>query len=462
MIFHAHRAHNALMMGFGDGFAIMLSLAIGGFLRWWVFGLPLVPPWSWVMIPAWLVLAYNANLLPGWGIGIVDELRRVVYQLSLLFGGTAIILFLTQEATVTSRFTLVAAYVASLPLVPLVRTVVKKTLIGRDLWGVPTVVYGSGDTGQRVVDALTEEAGLGYRIVGMFDDDPDLWGDAYREIPILGSTSQSISLAAVAILAMPNAPRQQIQELLEGPLSHYRQVVIIPDLINVPTLWVKSRNLAGILGLEIASRLLDPVARFAKRAADLLFTVLLAPLWAPQFAIIYAAIWLEDRHSPLFRQERVGEGGRLFYVLKFRTMVHDAEAVLARRLDEDEEIRSEWETSFKLKDDPRITRVGKVLRKLSLDEIPQLINVLRGDMSLVGPRPLPQYHLDELPHRVRELRSRVRPGMTGMWQISGRSDAGNDGMIRWDAFYVQNWSAWLDVVILVRTLRVVLRGHGAY
>ncbi len=140
------------------------------------------------------------------------------------------ILFLTQEAGITSRFTLVVGYLASIPLVPFVRTIVKKTLIARDLWGVPTVVYGSGDTGHRVVDALKEEAGLGYRLVGMFDDDPEMWGDAYEDIPILGSTNQSISQAAVAILAMPHAPRQRIQEMLEGPLSHYRQVVIIPDL----------------------------------------------------------------------------------------------------------------------------------------------------------------------------------------------------------------------------------------
>jgi Undecaprenyl-phosphate galactose phosphotransferase WbaP len=450
------------MMGISDGFALTVAVALGGFLRWWIFGLPLIPAWSWLMIVVWWVVAYNSQLLPGWGIGIVDELRRVFYQLSLLFGGTTVVLFLTQDAGMTSRFTLVVGYLASIPLVPFVRTIVKKTLIARDLWGVPTVVYGSGDTGHRVVDALKEDAGLGYRLVGMFDDDPEIWGDAYEDIPILGSTNQSISQAAVAILAMPHAPRQRIQEMLEGPLSHYRQVVIIPDLIDMPTLWVKSRDLAGIMGLEIASRLLDPVARFTKRAADLLFTILFAPFWVPLFGLVAAAIWLEDRHDPFFLQERIGEGDRPFFVRKFRTMVHNAEDVLERRLQEDPELKAEWQANFKLKDDPRITRVGRLLRKLSLDEIPQLINVLKGEMSLVGPRPLPRYHLDELPHRVRDLRARVRPGMTGMWQISGRSDTGNDGMVRWDAFYVQNWSAWLDMVILVRTLRVVFRGEGAY
>ncbi|MEM6338258.1 MAG: sugar transferase, partial [Bacteroidota bacterium] len=148
--------------------------------------------------------------------------------------------------------------------------------------------------------------------------------------------------------------------------------------------------------------------------------------------------------------------------LKFRTMVKDAEAVLKRRLDEDPALRREWETTFKLRKDPRITRVGRLLRRFSLDELPQLINVLRGEMSLVGPRPLPAYHHEELTDRVRTLRERIRPGLTGLWQVSGRSDSGNEGLERWDAYYVRNWSLWLDIVILTRTVRAVLGGKGAY
>ena len=143
-------------------------------------------------------------------------------------------------------------------------------------------------------------------------------------------------------------------------------------------------------------------------------------------------------------------------------MVPDADAVLETALAADPALREEWDAHFKLEADPRITRVGRVLRRTSLDELPQLFNVLRGDMSLVGPRPLPQYHHDELPERVRALRERVRPGITGLWQVSGRSDSGTLGMERWDPYYVRNWSLWLDAVILVRTLKVVARGSGAY
>jgi lipopolysaccharide/colanic/teichoic acid biosynthesis glycosyltransferase len=173
-------------------------------------------------------------------------------------------------------------------------------------------------------------------------------------------------------------------------------------------------------------------------------------------------IWIEDRRAPLFFQERIGRDGKPFHTIKFRTMVPDAEAVLQRKLREDAELRLEWETFFKLRKDPRVTSVGRFLRRTSLDEIPQLLNVLRGEMALVGPRPLPMYHHSELPARVRSLRQQVPPGITGLWQVSGRSDSGNEGMIEWDPYYVENWSLSLDSRILARTVSVVLKGSGAY
>jgi lipopolysaccharide/colanic/teichoic acid biosynthesis glycosyltransferase len=143
-------------------------------------------------------------------------------------------------------------------------------------------------------------------------------------------------------------------------------------------------------------------------------------------------------------------------------MVPNAERVLEESLKKDESLRAEWEKNFKLKKDPRITRVGRFLRKTSLDEIPQLVNVLDGTMSLVGPRPLPEYHFTELSPQVRSLRNKVRPGITGLWQVSGRSDSGNEGMEKWDPYYVRNWSIWLDVVILFRTFKAVFFASGAY
>lgn len=266
----------------------------------------------------------------------------------------------------------------------------------------------------------------------------------------------------MALLAMPDIDRAQLPALLEGPLSHYKQIIILPDLFEIPTLWVRSRDIGGVLGLEITSNLLDPLARLLKRTMDLVLVSITVPLWLPLCLIVALSIRLEDGGDPLYFQERLGKNDVPFKTIKFRTMVPEAERVLQEKLDSDPALRAEWETHFKLRRDPRITRVGAWLRASSLDELPQLINVLRGEMSLVGPRPLPEYHQRQLAARTQHLRTRLRPGLTGLWQISGRSDIGNDGMERWDAYYVRNWSVWLDLVILFRTTRAVVKGSGAY
>ena len=202
--------------------------------------------------------------------------------------------------------------------------------------------------------------------------------------------------------------------------------------------------------------------RTIKHIVEISIIIAALPFWGMMCVLIYLAILFEDGHNPIFKQERLGKDGRMFYTFKFRTMVPDAEKVLERMLAQDEQLRQEWELFYKLRQDPRITRIGRFLRRTSLDELPQLINVLRGEMALVGPRPLSKYHLNALPDEVCRVRATVKPGITGMWQVSGRSDAGNDGFKRWDPYYVKNWSLALDVHILLRTVRVVLNGKGAY
>ena len=458
---------NAGALAVVESLALALALVAAGALRQalvgdgqWVIG------YGWVVVPMYLVGAALARLLPGWGLGVVEELRRV----TLLLGGAFLLTLagmwlantnvLGEDAA--SRLTLVLAFGLAVPLVPLARALTKAALIRRDLWGVEVVIYGAGQAGSKIVRQLHEERGLGYIPSAVFDDNDRRWGDYLDTVPIVGSTDNVAPDAAVAFLAIPGVDAQRQAELLEGPLACYRTVIVLPDLVDAPSLWVRARDFAGILGLEVTSTLTRPLPKALKRAFDLTVVLLLVPFWVPVVALAMALIWLEDRGSPFYAQRRVGRDGRTFGALKLRTMVTDAESVLQAALDADPALRQEWEITFKLEDDPRITRVGAFLRRASLDELPQLINVLRGEMSLVGPRPLPAYHHDELPARVRELRERVRPGITGLWQVSGRSDSGNVGMERWDPYYVRNWSLWLDAVILVRTVRVVFKGSGAY
>ncbi|MCS6770543.1 MAG: undecaprenyl-phosphate galactose phosphotransferase WbaP [Kiritimatiellae bacterium] len=418
--------------------------------------------WMLYLLGAWVVGAYVAKLLPGWGLGPVEELRRTFFLLLTVFAGTTAMLFWGKAAEATSRFTLTLGFLLSIIVVPSLRTEIKRILLRREAWGVPVVIYGKLEAVRKAVHALREERGLGYHPAGVFLDEPDPLPRRMEDLEVLGSVDQFTTSAPIAILAANGLSPQRVTDLMDGPLANYRRVVIVPDMTESPTLWVRPRDFMGLLGIEIPCNLLDPLARVLKRTLDLSIVILTAPLWVPISVLLSLLIWLEDRKSPIFRQERIGIGGRVFYALKFRTMHPDAERILRERLEADPRLRAEWEANFKLKNDPRITRMGRFLRATSLDELPQFINVLRGEMSLVGPRPLPRYHHEALPERARQLRERVRPGITGLWQVSGRSEAGHAAMPRWDTYYVRNWSIWLDIVILVRTIRAVLSQHGAY
>ena len=214
---------------------------------------------------------------------------------------------------------------------------------------------------------------------------------------------------------------------------------------------------------ELRQNLLNPINRWLKRALDIVAALILGALSLPVLAC--AAIWIKlvSPGKVFYQQERRGEGGRSLWIPKLRTMHPNAERLLLRVLSESPEIHAEWKCHFKLKKDPRIlSPIGGLLRKTSLDELPQLWTVLKGEMSLVGPRPFPEYHLDQFDSRFRTLRGRVKPGLTGLWQVSDRSDGDLAVQEALDTYYIRNWSLWLDLYILARTVRAVVFPRGAY
>ncbi len=460
--YHRRRLGDAMVLALAEGMAIWAALLLANALEIGLTGSAFFPRWAWGMPVLWWIIAAMVRLLPGWGLGAAEELRRLVLSLGMLFMGIMVFLFLARRSTASARFLLSVGGILAMGLVPMARYLARGLLIRLNKWGIPTVIYGGNGMVERVIRALRQEPQLGYVPVGIFHWDEALWGDRLEGLPVLGGIDQNTPEATTAIVAVPGLTAEQLRLLLDGPLSLYKQVVLIPELAGVPSLWVRATSLGGTLALEITSNLLDPFSQVFKRTLDLFLTLITLPVWLPLVGLTALLVWLEDRHSPFFIQERIGRGGKTFRVIKLRTMKPNAEAILQCYLESHPELRAEWQENFKLKDDPRVTRVGRWLRRFSLDELPQLLNVLKGEMSLVGPRPLPAYHHYELPQQVQLLRARVRPGMTGLWQINGRSDVGSEAMARWDAFYVRNWSIWLDLVVLMRTLRVVLKGYGAY
>ena len=202
-------------------------------------------------------------------------------------------------------------------------------------------------------------------------------------------------------------------------------------------------------------------SRALKRTIDIVASALLIVVLLPIALLIVLAIMVDSPGPVVFVQRRVGRGGAEFSLIKFRTMRADADAVLDDALARDPGLRAEWEQTRKLRDDPRVTRVGRFLRRLSLDELPQLLNVLIGTMSLVGPRPVREDEVRIFGDRAASVLS-VRPGLTGLWAVSGRSDISYEDRVALEHRYVEGWSMWLDLRILARTIPAVARGHGAY
>ncbi len=459
--FYRRFALNAAAVAAADALVVASALLLSNLLLWWINEIPFSIQSGFLIVPAWTVVSAIARLLPGWGLGVVDELRRIQGALFIMFAVVLLVSFFTRAELAASRIVFLSTYLISAICIPLARAAARGLVIHFGCWGVPASIYGDPRSVATVIQALREERGLGYIPAAIFSNDV-AQGQVVCGVPVLGRLHNTTYRTPVAIVSMGNASRRTLIETLEGPLEVYRRVILIPDLMEAPSLWVTPRDMQGILGLEITKNLLNPFARAFKRFIDLAVVLMASPLWVPLVALLYLLIWLEDRKNPIFLQPRVGRGGGTFRTVKFRTMVPNAEEVLKKALQKNPVLRKEWEANFKLRKDPRITRVGRLLRKTSLDEIPQLFNVLRGTMSLVGPRPLPAYHFEELPEQVRFLRDMVQPGITGLWQVSGRSESGNEGMEKWDPYYVRNWSIWLDLVIVARTFKAVCCAQGAY
>ena len=242
-----------------------------------------------------------------------------------------------------------------------------------------------------------------------------------------------------------------------GLFSH---ILVIPDLFGFASLGVPAKDIGGVLGIEVRQELLLPWPRFMKRLMDVTLTVVGALAISPILIELAILIKLDSPGPIVYWQERLGRDGTRFRAAKFRSMYGDGEQRLKAVLDADPKLKAEYEEFHKLSSDPRVTRVGRVLRKYSLDELPQLWNVLRGEMSLVGPRPYLEREVPEM-QQQETIILRAMPGMTGLWQVGDRNATGFSERLRTDVHYVRNWSPWLDVYILARTFGVVIAGTGS-
>ncbi len=418
------------------------------------------------LIAVWVGLRALLGLYPGYGLDSVEQLRRHIYSVLATLGILAVFALSFRFGDLLSRLLLLLVFAGLLVLTPFVQYLVKRAMKKVGLWGKPVVVLGYKETGARVVRLLKEKWELGYDPVSIFD---------YRlEAPVgpfEGMDAQQVLASVVdfarqngvdtAIFAMPYARREQLAKLISLASLSFRHVLVIPNLSGITNSAVVARDLAGTFAVEIKYNLLNPWALRAKRVTDLVATVVGGTLILPLLFILALLIYLESGRPILYKDRRMGKDGKPFSCLKFRTMVSDAEALLQRMLEEDARFREEYSKYHKLRDDPRVTRIGRFLRKTSLDELPQLWNVLRGEMSLVGPRPYLPRESTEIGVTQSEI-LRVPPGITGPWQVAGRNHASFGDRVQMDACYVRDWSIWLDLVLLARTVKTLVLDQGAY
>jgi len=313
-----------------------------------------------------------------------------------------------------------------------------------------------------VLRRLNSQPHLGLRPVAVVTD-----YISYRqmeEVPVLQSEYLSrIASSGVkhAIVAAPELSQSQFIDVLERAGDAFPHLILIPDTDFLWKVGSHTQDLVGVLGLQVRNNLLHTGSRIAKRVIDLACSTVLALLLLPLMAVISLLIAVESGFPVFYSQKRLGHDGRTFHIWKFRTMVRNAAEILELSLASNPELRSEWAANQKLRNDSRITRVGKLLRKTSLDELPQLWNVIKGEMSLVGPRPIVDSEVVKY-KAAYSLYKKMTPGVTGLWQVSGRNRTTYAERVAYDTYYVRNWSVWMDIYLFAKTIVVVLTGDGAY
>ena len=390
----------------------------------------------------------------------------------------AALVFLTESEF--SRFALVANWTLVALLVPLSRVAIKRALMSAGAWRRPTVIVGLGPNALDAAAALASEPLLGLDVIAFvspprdeapMDQSAELpsWVDADdRRLPVLQPGLVPNLLPEYlgrphVVVALEMDETARCGDFIEQLSLHYGDVDIVSPVRGLPLAGAQVTHFFShdVLALRLRNNLARPWPKLFKRGLDVVGGALCLLAFSPVFALIAWRVRRAGGNGPVFYgHTRIGQGGRPFKCYKFRSMVANADQILAELLEKDERARAEWEADHKLKDDPRITRIGHWLRRTSLDELPQLWNVLKGDMSLIGPRPIVREELARYgKHQVYYLES--KPGMTGLWQISGRSNLDYRRRVHLDCWYVKNWTIWYDVIILLKTAKVVLLRQGA-
>jgi Undecaprenyl-phosphate galactose phosphotransferase WbaP len=443
----------------------ILPFFYAGFPEWPRFW-GLLDIW-WVFV-VWIFFFYYEGLYTK-RFSYWDEIRAL-WQVSFFSTvGIFTIRSVSKMNEELSRTVVILMGAISLLSLPLIRMTVKKVLRQLGFLKRRVLILGAGETGKLIVRALKKEPNYGYEIKGFLDDDPGKFGREMEGVKIHKGTDRAATYVNRCgiddlVIAMPGAGKERLQRLINGLQHKVDRILFVPDIFGIAVLGTNLQHFfhEEAFAFEMKNNLASPLNVFIKRSFDIGMSFVLLPLLFLPMATISLLIRIDSPGKAIFSQERVGRKGKSFRCFKFRTMYEDAEDRLKGLLQDDPEVKNRWEHYWKLDDDPRVTRIGRFLRTTSLDELPQILNVLKGEMSFVGPRPVTQDEIDRHYKDMAELCFSVLPGITGLWQVSGRSNTSYDYRVALDSWYVRNWNLWLDIVILFKTAKIVIKREGAY
>ncbi len=398
---------------------------------------------------------------------VVDTMRDIFTSVFYGFIASIITIYFTQIGHQTSRLFIILFGLLVLCNVCIIRYTVLKFLKIKNLLSEPVLIIGAGLTAELVIKFAREDLGYRYKVIGLIDDHP-ISETLPQEFPVLGGFNDARKIirrlkVQNVIIAAPGISKEHLQELINDIQSKVKKVSFIPDLIGTPMAGVDASILFSekILMLNLRNNLASRYNRIFKRIFDLILTITGGVLILPILIALSLIVAWENHGKIIFAHKRVGMHGKKFFCYKFQTMIPDAEKKLQEYLEKNPDAQREWNESFKLTHDPRVTKFGNFLRRTSLDELPQIWNVIRGEMSLVGPRPIVAEEIEKYGANIREYYM-VPPGITGMWQVSGRSDTTYAERVAMDTWYVRNWSVWIDIMYLFKTVKAVLTSRGAY
>ena len=417
----------------------LLTPVLGRQWNLWLIVLPLVQMGILFGISVFLI----EGLYPGYGMTAVKELERMSKSVTMVFFFLVVISFLNLPNKGLPRSFLLFSWVLALAILPLSHFLIRNIISRFSWYGTPVVIFGENDKAMQIADSLKRVRRLGWRtklILPLEAINLDISDDDRFD---------------VAIFIPPTG--LQNEGYAHKLNKTFRKVILIGQTGGLGSVWVKPHDMDGRLGLEFHYNLFDGYAMGIKRVMDLGMGLVISILLSPLLLILCIFVLLDSPGPIFFKQERLGKGYKRFNIIKFRTMAADAELKLKDLLEKDPVAKAEYQEFHKLTNDPRLTRIGKWLRRFSLDELPQLVNVLGGSMSVIGPRAYMPSELDDIGDYA-PIILRIQPGLTGWWQIMGRHETTFQQRLLMDEYYISNWSLWMDVYILLKTVWVVSSG----